>query len=67
MSLATQVTAATPVPSLPSSAEASQASVYPAMRDTSFSIKSREEHEPLTSLTTVKKKIEMNKAWSLLV
>ncbi|RXN29608.1 histone acetyltransferase KAT5-like isoform X2 [Labeo rohita] len=52
VSLATQVTAATPVPSLPSSAEASQASVYPAMRDTSFSIKSRDEHEPLTSLTT---------------
>uniref|UniRef100_A0A8C2B6X9 Histone acetyltransferase KAT5 n=1 Tax=Cyprinus carpio TaxID=7962 RepID=A0A8C2B6X9_CYPCA len=52
VSLATQVTAATPVPSLPSSAEASQASVYPAMRDPSFSIKSREEHEQLTSLTT---------------
>ncbi|XP_016399468.1 histone acetyltransferase KAT5a isoform X2 [Sinocyclocheilus rhinocerous] len=52
VSLATQVTAATPVPSLPSSAEASQASVYPTMRDSSFSIKSRDEHEPLTSLTT---------------
>ncbi|XP_016137190.1 histone acetyltransferase KAT5-like isoform X3 [Sinocyclocheilus grahami] len=52
ISLATQVTAATPVPSLPSSAEASQASVYPTMRDSSFSIKSRDEHEPLTSLTT---------------
>uniref|UniRef100_A0A8C1KB95 Histone acetyltransferase KAT5 n=1 Tax=Cyprinus carpio TaxID=7962 RepID=A0A8C1KB95_CYPCA len=52
VSLATQVTAVTPVPSLPSSAEASQASVYPAMRDSSFSIKSRDEHEPLTSLTT---------------
>uniref|UniRef100_A0A673LG49 Histone acetyltransferase KAT5 n=1 Tax=Sinocyclocheilus rhinocerous TaxID=307959 RepID=A0A673LG49_9TELE len=54
VSLATQVTAATPVPSLPSSAEASQASVYPTMRDSSFSIKSRDEHEPLTSLTTVR-------------
>ncbi|XP_016331720.1 histone acetyltransferase KAT5-like isoform X2 [Sinocyclocheilus anshuiensis] len=52
VSLATQVTAATPVPSLPGSAEASQASVYPTMRDSSFSIKSRDEHEPLTSLTT---------------
>ncbi|KAF4113669.1 histone acetyltransferase KAT5b isoform X1 [Onychostoma macrolepis] len=52
VSLAAQVTAATPVPSLPSSAEASQASVYPAMRDPSFSSKSREEHEQLTSLTT---------------
>uniref|UniRef100_A0A8C1V0W1 Histone acetyltransferase KAT5 n=1 Tax=Cyprinus carpio TaxID=7962 RepID=A0A8C1V0W1_CYPCA len=54
VSLATQVTAVTPVPSLPSSAEASQASVYPAMRDSSFSIKSRDEHEPLASLTTVR-------------
>lgn len=53
VSLATQVTAATPVPSLPASAEASQAALYTAIRDASFNIKSREEHEPLTSLTTV--------------
>ncbi|XP_051959029.1 histone acetyltransferase KAT5a isoform X4 [Xyrauchen texanus] len=52
VSLATQVTAATPVPSLPGPAEANQASVYPAMRDPSFSIKSREEHEQLASLNT---------------
>ncbi|XP_009299572.1 histone acetyltransferase KAT5a isoform X2 [Danio rerio] len=52
VSLATQVTAATPVPSLPASTEASQAALYTAIRDASFNIKSREEHEPLTSLTT---------------
>ncbi|KTF91970.1 hypothetical protein cypCar_00038681 [Cyprinus carpio] len=60
VSLATQVTAVTPVPSLPSSAEASQASVYPAMRDSSFSIKSRDEHEPLASLTTMVKMFQNN-------
>lgn len=54
VSLATQVTAVTPVPSIPGSAEASQASVYPTIRDSTFSIKSRDEHEPLTSLTTVR-------------
>lgn len=48
------MTAVTPVPSLPSSAEASQASVYPPIRENSFSIKSRDEHEPLTTLTTVR-------------
>ncbi|XP_026228295.1 histone acetyltransferase KAT5 isoform X2 [Anabas testudineus] len=49
--LATQVSPATPVPSLPSSAEATQASVFPAVREpTPF--KAREEHEQLTTLTT---------------
>lgn len=52
--LATQVSPATPVvPSLPSSAEASQASVFPAVRETN-TFKSREDHEQLSSLTTVK-------------
>ncbi|XP_018547264.1 histone acetyltransferase KAT5 isoform X2 [Lates calcarifer] len=49
--LATQVSPATPVPSLPSSAEASQASVFPAVRDTN-TFKSREDHDQLASLTT---------------
>ncbi|XP_069036401.1 histone acetyltransferase KAT5 isoform X2 [Lepisosteus oculatus] len=50
--LATQVSPATPVPSLPSSAETTQASVYPA---STFTPKSsgREEHEQLGSLATV--------------
>lgn len=52
--LATQVPPATPVPSLPSSAEASQASVFPAVRETNNTFKSREDHEQLSSLTTVK-------------
>uniref|UniRef100_A0A8C8CG00 Histone acetyltransferase KAT5 n=1 Tax=Oncorhynchus tshawytscha TaxID=74940 RepID=A0A8C8CG00_ONCTS len=55
VSLATQVSPATPVPSLPGLAEASQASVYPAVRDTNtFNLKSnaRDDHEQLTSLTT---------------
>ncbi|KAJ7996628.1 hypothetical protein DPEC_G00239020 [Dallia pectoralis] len=55
VSLATQVSPATPVPSLPGSTEASQASVYPVARDTNaFSLKSssRDDHEQLTSLTT---------------
>ncbi|MBN3326533.1 KAT5 acetyltransferase, partial [Atractosteus spatula] len=49
--LATQVSPATPVPSLPSSAETTQASVYPA---STFTPKSsgREEHEQLGSLAT---------------
>lgn len=51
--LATQVSPATPVPSLPSSAEASQASVFPAVRETN-TFKSREDHDQLSSLTTVK-------------
>ncbi|XP_008283324.1 histone acetyltransferase KAT5 isoform X1 [Stegastes partitus] len=51
--LATQVPPATPVPSLPSSAEASQASVFPAVRETN-TFKAREDHEQLSSLTTVK-------------
>lgn len=51
--LATQVSPATPVPSLPSSAEASQASVFPAVRETN-TFKSREDHEQLSTLTTVK-------------
>ncbi|MBN3295379.1 KAT5 acetyltransferase, partial [Amia calva] len=52
VSLATQVSPATPVPSLPSSTEATQASVYPAA---TFGPKSsgREDHEQLGSLTTV--------------
>ncbi|XP_035522448.1 histone acetyltransferase KAT5 isoform X2 [Morone saxatilis] len=49
--LATQVSPATPVPSLPSSAEASQASVFPAVRETN-TFKSREDHDQLSSLTT---------------
>ncbi|XP_030293347.1 histone acetyltransferase KAT5 isoform X1 [Sparus aurata] len=49
--LATQVSPATPVPSLPSSAEATQASVFPAVRETN-TFKSREDHEQLASLTT---------------
>lgn len=52
--LATQVSPATPVPSLPSSAEATQASVFPAVRETN-TFKAREDHEQLSSLTTVKK------------
>uniref|UniRef100_A0A674AWS4 Histone acetyltransferase KAT5 n=1 Tax=Salmo trutta TaxID=8032 RepID=A0A674AWS4_SALTR len=55
VSLATQVSPATPVPCLPGSIEASQASVYPAVRDTNtFNLKSnaRDDHEQLTSLTT---------------
>uniref|UniRef100_A0A8C2XA33 Histone acetyltransferase KAT5 n=1 Tax=Cyclopterus lumpus TaxID=8103 RepID=A0A8C2XA33_CYCLU len=51
VSLATQVPPATPVPSLPSSTEASQASVFPAVRDPN-TFKSREDHEPISSLTT---------------
>ncbi|XP_068600534.1 histone acetyltransferase KAT5-like [Brachionichthys hirsutus] len=49
--MATQVSPATPVPSLPSSAEASQASVFPAARETN-TFKSREDHDQLSSLTT---------------
>ncbi|XP_028839240.1 histone acetyltransferase KAT5b isoform X2 [Denticeps clupeoides] len=48
--LATQVSPATPVPSLPGPAEASQASVYPAGRETFTPKSTREEHE-LTSIT----------------
>ena len=55
VSLATQASPATPVPSLPDSAEASQASVYPAGRDTNaFNAKGRDDHEQLSSLTTVR-------------
>ncbi|XP_017287483.1 histone acetyltransferase KAT5 isoform X2 [Kryptolebias marmoratus] len=49
--VATQVPPVTPVPSLPSSAEASQAAVFPAVRDTN-TFKSREDHDQLASLTT---------------
>ncbi|XP_035999103.1 histone acetyltransferase KAT5 isoform X1 [Fundulus heteroclitus] len=49
--LVTQVPPAAPVPSLPSSAEASQAAVFPAVRETT-TFKSREDHEQLSSLTT---------------
>ncbi|KAM4726699.1 histone acetyltransferase KAT5 isoform 1-T1 [Anableps anableps] len=49
--LVTQVPPVTPVPSLPSSAEASQAAVFPAVRETT-TFKSREDHEQLSSLTT---------------
>lgn len=52
--LVTQVPPAAPVPSLPSTAEASQASVFPAVRETN-TFKAREDHEQLSSLTTVKK------------
>ncbi|KAM4620583.1 histone acetyltransferase KAT5b isoform 1-T1 [Polymixia lowei] len=53
VSLATQASPATSVPSLPGSAEASQASVYPAVRDTNtFNPKSRDDHDQLSSLTT---------------
>ncbi|XP_074528844.1 histone acetyltransferase KAT5 isoform X4 [Halichoeres trimaculatus] len=50
--LATQVSPATPVPSLPGSAEASQASVFPAARETNSNFKTREDHEQLSLLTT---------------
>uniref|UniRef100_A0A3Q3X1N9 Histone acetyltransferase KAT5 n=1 Tax=Mola mola TaxID=94237 RepID=A0A3Q3X1N9_MOLML len=49
--LATQVSSATPVPSLPSSAEASQASVFPVVREAN-TFKTREDHDQLSSLTT---------------
>ncbi|KAJ8276565.1 hypothetical protein COCON_G00083170 [Conger conger] len=55
VSLAT-VSLATPVPSLPSSTETTQAAVYPAMRDTNntFTQKcnTRDDHEQVASLTT---------------
>lgn len=51
--LAPQVSPVTPVPSLPSSTEASQAAVFPAARETN-TFKSREDHDQLASLTTVK-------------
>ncbi|XP_043996191.1 histone acetyltransferase KAT5-like [Gambusia affinis] len=49
--LVTQVPPVTPVPSLPSSAEASQAAVFPVVREAT-TFKSREDHEQLSSLTT---------------
>ncbi|XP_008425925.1 histone acetyltransferase KAT5 isoform X1 [Poecilia reticulata] len=49
--LVTQVPPVTPVPSLPSSTEASQAAVFPAVREAT-TFKSREDHEQLSSLTT---------------
>uniref|UniRef100_A0A674AWT4 Histone acetyltransferase KAT5 n=1 Tax=Salmo trutta TaxID=8032 RepID=A0A674AWT4_SALTR len=46
VSLATQVSPATPVPCLPGSIEASQASVYPAVRDTNtFNLKSNDSQD----------------------
>lgn len=51
--LAPQVSPVTPVPSLPSSTEASQAAVFPTARETN-TFKSREDHDQLASLTTVK-------------
>ncbi|XP_030602431.1 histone acetyltransferase KAT5 isoform X2 [Archocentrus centrarchus] len=48
--LAPQVSPAPPVPSLPSSAEATQASVFPAVRETP-TFKSREDHELTTNGT----------------
>lgn len=51
--VATQVPPAAPVPSLPSSAEVTQAAVFPAVRDTN-TFKAREDHDQLASLTTVK-------------
>uniref|UniRef100_A0A8C6LB02 Histone acetyltransferase KAT5 n=1 Tax=Nothobranchius furzeri TaxID=105023 RepID=A0A8C6LB02_NOTFU len=54
--VATQVPPAPPVPSLPSSTEASQAAVFPAVREattpTLNTFKAREDHEQLSSLTT---------------
>ncbi|XP_071754256.1 histone acetyltransferase KAT5b [Centroberyx gerrardi] len=53
VSLATQASPATSVPSLPGSAEATQASVYPAVRETNtFNPKARDDHEQISSLTT---------------
>ncbi|KAM9728804.1 histone acetyltransferase KAT5-like isoform 2-T2 [Menidia menidia] len=49
--LVPQVPPAPPVPSIPSSAEASQAAVFPAIRETN-TFKAREDHDQLTSLTT---------------
>ncbi|KAM3601842.1 uncharacterized protein V6R79_019808 [Siganus canaliculatus] len=57
VALTTQVSPAAPVPTLPTSlstslsTEAPQASVFPAVRESS-TFKSREDHEQLTSLTT---------------
>ncbi|XP_076024420.1 histone acetyltransferase KAT5b isoform X2 [Genypterus blacodes] len=51
VSLAPQVSPVISVPSLPSSAEAAQAPVYPPVRETP-TFKSRDEHEQLSSLTT---------------
>ncbi|XP_046695023.1 histone acetyltransferase KAT5b isoform X1 [Silurus meridionalis] len=51
VSLASQVPPPISVPSLPSSAEAPPASVYPTVRET-FTTKTRDEHEQHTSLTT---------------
>ena len=54
-SLATQASPATPVPSLPDSAEASQGSAYPAGRHgNAFNNKGRDDHDPLSLLTTVR-------------
>ncbi|XP_071388494.1 histone acetyltransferase KAT5b [Centroberyx affinis] len=53
VSLATQASPVTSVPSLPGSAEATQASVYPAVRETNtFNPKARDDHEQISSLTT---------------
>uniref|UniRef100_A0A3Q3WUA1 Histone acetyltransferase KAT5 n=1 Tax=Mola mola TaxID=94237 RepID=A0A3Q3WUA1_MOLML len=57
--LATQVSSATPVPSLPSSAEASQASVFPVVREAN-TFKTREDHDQLSSLTTMIKVLQYN-------
>ena len=54
VSLTTQPSPVTSVACLPGAAEASQASVYPAVRDTNtFGTKARDDHEQRTSLTTV--------------
>ncbi|KAM4545978.1 histone acetyltransferase KAT5-like [Odontesthes bonariensis] len=49
--MAPQAPPATPVPSLPSSTEASQAAVFPVVRETN-TFKAREDHDPLASVTT---------------
>ncbi|XP_030602433.1 histone acetyltransferase KAT5 isoform X3 [Archocentrus centrarchus] len=54
--LAPQVSPAPPVPSLPSSAEATQASVFPAVRETP-TFKSREDHELTTQNGTARRLI----------
>ncbi|KAJ8405187.1 hypothetical protein AAFF_G00321780 [Aldrovandia affinis] len=54
-SLASQISPATPVPSLPGSTEMTQASVYPEARDTNTfnpKLNTRDDHEQLASLTT---------------
>lgn len=51
--LVSQVSPAPPVPSIPSVVEPIPAPVFPPVRETN-TFKAREDHEPLSSVTTVK-------------